>query len=457
MIAATPVFAVEGGSPSAPFPPATEMGASTGESWTLERALARAMEANPEVSAAKFDVERQEGARLQVVARLLPSVTASAGVNQREQGLVDVSPSQRANPLPPSKDTAVALFGYDLRIEVRQVVFDGLSSWNTAKRQQLLSKQAYLALRSTVARTVSNVRQSFDAILLRTEAVAAEKRRVEEYVQLVEWASRKKAEGDIRGFELLRAEAELEGARADLAEAVRSLGQAEQGFRRLLQISNLAGPVNLVGRFEPRSFALPLDEAIKQARATRPDLEAAALAVEAARRSQLADSGNYLPKVEVFASYGSRTSYYTSSIRLNGWTYGVAGQWALFEGGASRGRRISLRAERRSAESKLAEAEQGIVSKLHELYDGLRQAKVAMEAQGKSVSLSAQASSDARRQYEVGSANLEQVLQAGISYRRAESRLNEAIFNYNSIVAEIEFSVGGQVIDSLKVPDTWKP
>ena len=181
------------------------------------------------------------------------------------------------------------------------------------------------------------------------------------------------------------------------------------------------------------------------------------MAVEAARRNQAADAGGYLPKVEAFASYGARSSYYNSATQLSGWTYGVLGQWNLFEGGAARGRRMALRADRRGAETKLAETEQGIVSHLYELYQGLEQARVAMEAHGKSVSLSSRASRDARRQYDVGSANLEQVLQAGMTYRRAETRLNEAVYNYNSIVAQIEQSVGGQVSDSLKVPDTWKP
>lgn len=419
--------------------------------------MARAMEANADVLAAKFDVERQEGTRLQVRARLLPSVTASGTVNQRERGLVDVSPSQRLDPRPPTIDSAVALFGYDLHIEVRQVVFDGLSTWNAAKRQQLLSKQTYLALVGTVTRTVSLVRQNFDAILQKTAAVTVEQKRVEENLQLVEWSTRKRAAGDIADFELLRTEAELEGAKADLAEAMRAQGQAEQNFRRLLQVSDSVIAIKLEGRFEPRSFSMPLDEAIKRALANRPDLQGAALAVEAARRNQMAEAGSYLPRVDAFASYGSRTSYFTSSIRLNGWTYGLTGQWDLFEGGAGRGRRIALRAERRSAEAKLAQTEQGIISKLRELYQGLDQARKAMDAQGKNVSISARASRDARRQYEVGSANLEQVLQAGIGYRRAESRMNDAIYNYNSIVAEVELSIGGQMSDSLKVPDTWKP
>ena len=133
------------------------------------------------------------------------------------------------------------------------------------------------------------------------------------------------------------------------------------------------------------------------------------------------------------------------------------GQWNLFEGGAARGRRISLRAERRGAEAKLSETEQGIVSRLHELYDGLDQAKIAMEAQRKSVEMSGRASHDARRLYEEGQASLEQVLQAGMTFRRAETRLGEAVFNYNSTVSEIEFAIGNGTDGAERVPGVKKP
>ncbi|ACB77241.1 outer membrane efflux protein [Opitutus terrae PB90-1] len=435
--------------------PAPVAGATASDEWTLDRAVARALEANPDLLLAKHEFERQEGARLQLVARMLPQLSASASANERARGLIDRSPGERN--IPPSAQTAVALYSYDMRVEVRQLVFDGLASWHQVKRQQLLKKQAYLVLRNTVARTISQVRQGLDAIQLRTSTVAAEKRRVEEYIQLVEWTSRKQAEGEVPEFELLRAEAEAEGARADLAEARRALGAAEQSFRRLLQLPDSKQPVRVAGEFTARPFDLPFEEALGEARANRPDLEAAAVAVAAAKATERAEVGNWLPTVEAFASYGERSSYYNSGIRLDGWTYGVMGEWNLFEGGASRGRRMAARAERRSAETRLAETEHGVVSKLHELYEGLAQARVAMEAQQKSVDMASRAARDARRLYEEGQASLEQVLQATMTLRRAETRLGESIYTQNAMIAEIEFSVGGQIRDSIAVPDTWKP
>lgn len=427
-------------------------------SWTLERTLARAMESNPDIQVAKHEFERQTGARWQVRARLLPSVTASGSGSRRQPVLVDFDPKNLSDNRTPGELTkGTALARYDVRVEVRQLVFDGLSSWHQYQRQKLLENQSLLILQETAMRVAGTARQAFDAVLMRNAVAAAERRRVEEFAQVVAWTERKHAAGEIPQFELLRAESELQGARAELAESERLLGQAEQGFRRLLLLPDVEGAISVQGEFQARHFDLPLEEAVRRARVNRPDLAAAELALKAARRDQQSLVGAYLPKVEVFAGYGASSSYYDSERLLRGWTVGATGVWYLFDGGANRGRRITLRAERRTAETKLEQLQHEITSKLHELYQSLAQTKVSLESQSKSVDLAARALRDARRLYEVGQASLEQVLQAEMTHRRASSRMSEAIYNFNALVGEIELSVGGNLSDSLVTPDTWKP
>jgi outer membrane protein len=425
------------------------------EIWTLESALGRAMVANADLVAAKHEFERQQGVKIQLLSRLLPNVAISGGINQRDRGLVDISPSQRLLQLPPTPDTAVALYSYDARIEIRQLVFDGLSSWNQYQRQRLLTSQAYQGLRTAVLKAATSVRQGFDAIQLRTVMLAAERRRVEEFAQLVTWTRQKRTVGELPEFELLRAEAEYEGAKADVAEAQRALSQTEQAFRRLLQIPQ-NGVLKVDGRFALRPFDLPIERALAEAVENRPDLRGQILGLEAARKNEISQWGTYLPRIEGFASYGMRSSYYNSSIKLEGWTVGLIGQWNIFDGNAAQGRKVQARAERRIAETRLAETQQLIGSRLTELYAGLDQAKVAVEAQEKSLNLAMRSARDARRSYEIGQAALESVLQAEITLHRAEGRYNEAIFNHNSIVAEVEFTIGGQLQDSIGIPDTWK-
>ena len=422
--------------------------------WDLPAALQRAMQANPNIQAARFEAEREEGVRLQVQARLLPRVSASASTDERSSSLIDRSPYEFN--LPPSNRSAVARWGYDLRVEVRQLVFDGLSSWNSAQRQKLRQRQAVLNLMNVANQTVGAVRQAYDAVLVRRAQLAAERQRVTDLMQLTDWAARKQALGAIAEYELLTVQAQLEQARAELADIERDHIFAEQEFRRLLLLPGDAGPLGLTGKFEPRVFELAYSVALGLAFQHRPDLESATLAVAAGKRQERAIIGGYLPRFDVFASFAERTSYYNSARTLDGWTIGAMGSWNLFDAGESRGRRLAARAERRQAETRLTQVEHNIGSRLREQYQGLDQARAAVVAQDAARQLAARAHHQAQRLYTNGQVSLESVLQSQLTARQADNRYLDVVYRFNVLVAQIEFAIGG-VAAEPPAAAPWKP
>jgi outer membrane protein TolC len=193
--------------------------------WTLPAALDRAMQANPELVSARLEVEREEGARWQVRARMLPRVSAVASTDERDSSLIDRSPSEFNQP--PSQRSAVAKWGYDIRIEVRQMVFDGLATSNLVERQRLRREQAELRIASVANEVVTAVRQSYDAVLVRRAQLAAETQRVADLSQLADYAARKQAVGEIAELDLLNARSLLETARAEQADIERELTLAD--------------------------------------------------------------------------------------------------------------------------------------------------------------------------------------------------------------------------------------
>ena len=413
--------------------------------WTLPAALDRAMQANPELVSARLEVEREEGARWQVRARMLPRVSAVASTDERDSSLIDRSPSEFNQP--PSQRSAVAKWGYDVRIEVRQMVFDGLATSNLVERQRLRREQAELRIASVANEVVTAVRQSYDAVLVRRAQLAAETQRVADLSQLADYAARKQAVGEIAELDLLNARSLLETARAEQADIERELTLAEQQFARLLQLPESAGPIALDGEFAVRTFEMEYSTAAALAFKRRPDLESASLAVEASRRQLKALNGDLLPRFDAFASWSNRSSYYDSSRTLDGWTIGATGNWSLFDGGDSRGKRRIALAERRLAEVKLDDLELQIGSRLRELYQALAQTRKTMSAQENGRQFATRAFQAARRLYENGQTSLEKVLQAQMISRQADNRYLEAVFRYNVTVAQIEQAIGGAVAE----------
>lgn len=421
------------------------------QDWDVARAIDRAMQANPDLVSARLEAEREQGGRLQVRARLLPRVGVSASWDQRQRSLIDRSPAEFS--LPPTLRSSVAEWGYDVRIEVRQLVFDGFSTLNAIERQKLRQRQAVLRVTQVASEVVTAVRQTYDAILVRRAQLEGERQRIDDLAKLADYAGRKQALGEIGELDLLNANSLLQSAKAERAQIERDLVFTEQQFLRLLHLPPESGPVRLAGRFAVRSFAVSYEEALALALRNRPDLESANLAVLASKQQQYALNGEFLPRFETFASWTSRSSYYRASRSLDGWTVGAVGSWNIFDGGDLRGRRRTALAERRIAETKLQELELEVGSKLRELYQGLDHSREAINAQDTARQFAARAFQAARRLYENGQASLEKVLQAQLIARQAENSYLDAAFRYNATVAQIEQAMGLALAD----PAAWRP
>jgi len=423
-----------------------------GERWTEENALQRALEANPDFLAAKAEYERQQGIRMQVRARLLPQLSFSASSDKRDQGLIDRSPQEFS--FPPSQRSNVAASSYNARVELRQLIYDGFDAWNQDKKYRAQEDEARFAVESAAHRTIALVRQAFDAVLWRREALAKERERVTALQQVVDWTVKKQEAGEVAEYEKFRAQAELKLAEAELAQALSNVAKAEQAFRRLLMVPDdvaTGSSLLLEGELKPRALPWTLPEAIAMAHARRPDLSGANANLKAAQHSVRAAYGGYLPKLEGYVSYGAQSSYFDQTRRLDGWSGGVAASWSIFDGLETRGRIKMELAARRSSEVRLDDIEMQIDSQLRELFAGVELARSTVEAQRVAADLAGRSLGQARRLHELGQVSLEQVLQTELTSRQAELGWLEAIFNHNSTITEIEYAVGSGIEPSAPV------
>ncbi len=414
------------------------------ESWSLTEAINRALQVNPDILFAAAATARQQGLNTQLKAELLPRVLLSTSLDTRDESLIDRAPGQLD--VPPTDQTAIARDRYDGRIELRQMIFDGAQRRNRY-RQQVLRTEATLATQEdTERRTIASVKQSFDALLFYLSVLKISQATVQTFETILDFAEKRKAAGDVAELETLRVRTELKSAEADLAQTQSDLITAEQGFRRLLQLPQPTDPrksrIELRGTLKEKSFGLTLDNSLHLALTTRKDLQAARYQWEAARRGVTAAYREWLPTLETFAHYATRSSYYNSDRRLDGWTVGVVGQWNLFSSFQRKGRLLSEKADAAAAEIRLRELEYRISSRLQELYALLGQTRSVIEYRRASTALGIKSLQQAERLYEIGQAGLEQVLTTQIALRLAQTNLSRSIYNYNSTLAQIEYAVG---------------
>jgi outer membrane protein TolC len=408
----------------------------------METALARALQANPDVQVALATVQRQDGLRLQSVALLVPHLVASSSLDWRATSLTDLSPNELATA--PSLRTAVADRSIDARIELRQSIFDGLASWHQVRRMAMLQKKASMDARDLYLKVASQVRQLYDAVLLRQSIVTARRGAVRDLGHLAEVAQRRYGAGEVSEYESLRAQSTLRSAEADLAQAESEWARMEEQFCRMLYVDKPPGGLRLAGSVTPVEFNQTFDSALSEAKMSRFDLRSAELQLDAARMAQRVAVGSLLPHVEAFVGYDYRSSYFDFNRRLDGWTAGVVGRWDIFDGGQTAGSIRVQRADRRVAEIRLAETQRLIGSQLRELFAALNQSRTVMAAQATARDLAERAQREAQRTYEAGRLSIAEVLNANIAFRQAELSYLGAVFNYNTTVYQLDYATGSE-------------
>lgn len=409
--------------------------------WTVENALGRALQANMDVQIALANAERQQGLRMQAASALFPRISLVGSLDQRAPGLIDRTAEEIAragNPLTPI--TPISERGYSAQMEARQVIFDGLGSWNQLKRMSLLGKKAAVDARETYLRVASQVRQAYDVTLVRKSIVDVRRESIASLTHLAEVAERRFRAGEVAELDSLRARGTLSSAQADLATAEADLIRAQELLCRILSMDRPAQGLRLAGTLTPVEYREAFEVALRRAQASRLDVRSAQLQVEAATAAQRASQAAYLPRIEAYVNYGYRSSYYDFNRQIEGWTVGVVGRWDIFDWGGTAGAVRAQRAERRAAELHLADSQKQVGSQIRELFAALDQMKSVMAAQANARDLGERSLAEARRAYEAGRASLEQVLNAEIAYRQSFVGWLSAVYNYNAAIYQLDYA-----------------
>lgn len=426
---------------AAPLPDVPKLLDRDGHAWTIEEALARALEANPDVQVALANVQHQAGVQLQSTALLLPRIGITGTADWRDPAMIDRSPDEITREHSGQSVTPITTRGYSAQVEMRETVFDGFASWAQVKRASLMKKKAAVDARDTYLKVASQVRQAFDAVLIRQAFLKTRRDGAHDMAHLAEVAKKRFQAGEISEYESLRAEAAQRSAEADLAQAQADLTKSEATFCGMLYIAQPADGLKLAGTVEPVQFHETFDSALFRAKRDRLDLKSAELQLEAANRAVAVTArSGLLPRIDAYVNYGTRSSYYDVNRQLDGWSLGLTGNWNIFDSGQTLGNIRTQRADRRAAEIRLADTQRQIGADVHQLFAGLSQTKSVLDSQATARDLAERSVREARKLYEVGRVSLEEILNTEMAYRQALLGWLGAVYSYNATVYQLDYA-----------------
>jgi len=381
---------------------------------SLQSAIDLALDAHPEIAAARSDVDTNEGLSLQAGARPNPEISA-------------LMEDTRSN-------TRVTTFQINQPIELggkREARIEAASKGKTVAEADLASRRA--EIRATVITAFFDVLIAQERLglaqsladLSHSASDAAKRRVLAGKVSPVEETKAKVAEANVR-IELAQAESALAMARKRLAAL---WGNPLPQFERVLGDAGSMPPLPVLADLQGRLTNAPL---IQRARA------------EVERRQALVDLEKTRSVPDLTVSLGARRN---EELGLNQAVLGVSIPLPVFD--RNQGNQLAALKQTDKARNELMVTEFRLSSELAQAHERLAAARRQAETLQQDVlSGAASAFEAATRGFELGKFNFLDVLDAQRTLFQAKSQFLQALADAHRASAELERIIGGPVATS---------
>jgi outer membrane protein len=443
---------------------------------TLERAVSIALEQNPDLLRAIKEIERTRGQVIEVRAQALPHVGLNATYTQEDKDLLEETNGGGSSlkftdtagntiDLGDAFNNSSSVGGdknWRVAIEARQLLYSGGQVTAALKIAKFTEDQSYFLLRDTVDRVIATVRTQFYRVLLNRRLITV----AEESIrllgdQLKDQQNRLEA-GTVPRFNVLQAEVALANSQPDLIRARNNYLVAQLELSRTLGLeaskSATGKPTfTAVGDLQAHDRKIGLQNALSAARARRPFLKAQQQTILSEEQQITVAKAGLKPRLEANAGYEMRNSRLTDDLskEANGWFFGVTGDWAIFDGFATKGRVMQAQARLSTARITYADSVLQVELEVQQAYARLQEARELITSQEKVVEQADEALRLARERLSAGAGTQLDVLNAQVALTRARTTQQEALYDFNVALAEFDRATGANTIydDSFKDPN----
>jgi outer membrane protein TolC len=390
---------------------------------TLDDALQFALENNFSIRQARRRLKEQEGIIVEVRAQALPNVTVEGNYSRSDKTF---SPTEYQN--------------WTIGLYARQLLYSGGGVRAALDAASVTREAALLDIQSVIDMVLLDVRIRFADVLLNRERITVQEQSVSLLQEQLQNVKNRFEAGSVSQFEVLTAEVALANAQPALITARNAFRIAIDELRAVLGyqnnfVSDLRKVPDFTGELVFTPIEYDLAEALLAARERRPELRRLEQLEKAREAGVVVARSDYLPEVSVVAGYEGRKDRNSNAFSdtRDGWTAGVQGTWAIFDGARTRGRVSQARAQLAQARLSVSEQTLAIEVEVRRALSSLQEAAELAAAADKVVDQATEALRLADVRYRNGAATQLDVLQA----RQAltEASLNKLEANYRHTVA----------------------
>jgi outer membrane protein TolC len=451
--------------------------------FTVDQAILTALQQNPVLLNAEQEIKRTKGVVIQVRAQVLPQVTARANYDWTDPNLIgarifgttgtatggptstsgassflesppsqvkDVQPPLAAPSPTPIQNVQSSDVSYAISVLGTQLIFNG-TSWPQIRGTFFQRDSAYFAFRNILDQLIATVKTQFYQIVVNRELIKVNEQSVHLLeAQLKDQQNRFEA-GTVPRFNVLQAEVALYNQLPQLITAQNNYRIATLTLSKTLGLDfqrrlGENPPLEVVGEmpYMPRTIALA--DAIELGKQRRPFLKQARANVLNQKEQLHAAAGQWLPTITTtgggeWVSSPTNSSWHDIS---KGWTAQVQGSLPIWDSGAIAGQVIQQRALLFEAKNTYDDDVRQVELEIQTAYSNLLQNRELIKSQEKNVEQAEEAVRLAKARLDAGAGTQLDVLNAQVQLLTAQSTRLQALFGYNSSLAEFDRATGAQ-------------
>ena len=456
--------------------------------FTLNEAILTALQRNPTLLIAEQEIKRTQGVIIQIRAEMLPHINASGNFDWTDPNLIgarifgntttgtgttpgstptgaaaslfESSPSQVRDVASPALAARSATsnitnisesdVSYSISVIGTQLIFNG-TTWPSIRGTFFQRDSAYFGFRNVLDQLIATVKTQFYQIVVNRELIKVQEESVNLLdSQLKDQQNRFEA-GTVPRFNVLQAEVAYYNQLPLLITAQNNYRISQLTLAKTLGLDfqprrGENPPLEVIGEmpYVPRTIALA--DAIELGKQRRPFLKQARANVLNQRQQLRAATGQWLP---TFTSTGggewvsspTNSSWHDIS---KGWIAQVQGSLPIWDSGQIYGQVKQQRALLSEAQFTYEDDARQVELEVQTAYSNLLQNQELIKSQEKNVGLAEEALRLAKARLDAGAGVQLDVLNAQVQLLTAQSTQLQALFGYNSSLAEFDRATGAQ-------------
>jgi len=404
------------------------------ENYDLEKAVNRALEANPQIRAIRHAFTGAEQGRKSARGNFGPAMSTSYSYEHLER--------DSSSPFATIEEDTWAW-----SIDISQDLFTGWRNLSTYEKAVLEKDRTESQIDQTELSLIQSVQENFLTLLQAREDVRSAQDQVTRLTEQLKVSQAFYDVGLQPRLDVLQAESRLAQAENTLVQANNAVDTQIARLNTLLNIP-LEANVEYVGKLEYMPFSLTLEECLNRAYDQRPDLEIAKKSVMVAAKDKKINDSEFWPQIAAnfdWTTTGDDPTVSGSSSNPNNfsqWSVGVGATWKFFESGkvyyASKQAQERVNQLAAEADNTRQEATFEVKSNrldIDEAAERIIVARKALVAARESYRMAL-----ARYQAQVGT-NID-VLDAQAQLTQSEADLTQALSDYQIALARIFVSMG---------------